>query len=78
MLSSELIGRNNIHWSVVAVFSAVFFLLTLLLVQFSWSAHTVGEPELEKLPIWQQCCEEQDCVPEAVKTTGRESEGMIR
>ena len=77
MLLSERIGRKSMNWSSVAVFSAVFFLLGLFFVQFAWSAHMVGEPELEKLPIWQQCCEQQDCVPETVKTMGKENKGMI-
>jgi hypothetical protein len=28
--------------------------------------HDVGEPELEKLPIWKTCCREGDCFPQAV------------
>ena len=28
--------------------------------------HDVGEPELEKLPIWKECCREGDCFPQAV------------
>jgi hypothetical protein len=56
----------------VALFLAVFFL-----VPFSWSNHVVGEAALEKLPIWQKCCEEHDCVPEQIKIINKESNGMI-
>jgi hypothetical protein len=45
--------------------------------QFSWAGHVVGEPELEKLPIWQKCCAKQDCVSEQVKIMGKDSNGMV-
>ncbi len=46
-------------------------------VPFSWANHAVGEPALEQLPIWQKCCEEQDCVPEEVTIMSKESSGMV-
>jgi hypothetical protein len=61
----------------VSVFCVAFILAAFFLVQFSWSAHVVGEPALEKLPIWRKCCEEQDCVPEQVKIMGNDNNGMI-
>ena len=63
--------------SMVPGFCVAFVLVVFFLVRFSWSAHVVGEPELEKLPIWQKCCEEQDCVPEGVKIMGKDNNGMI-
>ena len=56
----------------VALFLDVFFF-----APFSWSNYLVGEPALEKLPIWQKCCKEQACVPEQVKIISREENGMI-
>jgi hypothetical protein len=58
-------------------FYVVFVFAAFFLVQLAWSAHSVGEPALEKLPIWRQCCEEQDCVPEQVKIMGKDNNGMI-
>jgi hypothetical protein len=58
-------------------FCVALFLAVFLLVPFSWSNHGVGEPALEKLTIWQRCCEEHDCVPEQVKIINKESNGMI-
>ena len=63
--------------STVPVFCVVFVLVALFLVPFSWSSHSVGEPALEKLPIWHQCCDEQDCVPEQVTIMGKDNSGMI-
>ena len=63
--------------SVIPVFCVAFVLVAFFLVQLSWSAHVVGEPALEKLPIWRQCCEEQDCVPEQVKILGKDNDRMI-
>src|SRR5574341_695359 len=37
----------------------------VLLISRSWG-HDVGEPELEKLPIWQNCCRGRDCTPQKV------------
>jgi hypothetical protein len=58
-------------------FGVAVLLPVIVLVSVSWSNHLVGEPALEKLPIWQKCCEEQDCVPEQVKIINEESNGMI-
>jgi len=44
----------------------VAFVLSTLGVSSSLG-HDVGEPELEKLQIWKQCCAGQDCVPQNVK-----------
>lgn len=77
VLPSELSGRSRMNRSVVLVFYVAFVFAAVFLVQFSWSAHVVGEPALEKLPIWRQCCEEQDCVPEQVKIMGKDNNGMI-
>ena len=51
----------------------------LLAVAADWGAvalhswgHDVGEPALEKLPVWSQCCGNGDCVPQRVETIGKE------
>jgi len=36
----------------------------------SWG-HDVGEPALQKLPVWNQCCGDGDCVPENVQILGK-------
>jgi hypothetical protein len=40
----------------------------------SWG-HEVGEPELEKTPIWQKCCGNGDCVPKPVKVVNKAEQG---
>jgi|GEM_PF-1955998 hypothetical protein len=42
-----------------------------LIGSHSWG-HNVGEPELEKLPIWKQCCGEGDCVSQRLRIVGKE------
>jgi hypothetical protein len=57
------------------------FIGRLLLTIMIWGAgtpsqslgHDVGEPELQKLPVWNQCCGDGDCVPQRVQITGREA-----
>ena len=39
-------------------------------LQHSWG-HDVGEPKLEKLPIWKQCCGNGDCLPQHLRVIGR-------
>lgn len=39
-----------------------------------WS-HSVGEPELEKLPIWNRCCRDGDCFPQAVNVLNKAENG---
>jgi len=43
---------------------------------YSW-AHDVGEPALQKLPIWSQCCGEGDCVPQRLQIIGKEAGDKI-
>ena len=54
----------------------------LLLMMSSWGAvallpnswgHDVAEPDLEKLPIWSQCCGEGDCVPQKLHVKRKEA-----
>jgi hypothetical protein len=40
-------------------------------LRHSWG-HDVGEPELEKLPIWKQCCGDGDCIPQQLRVIGKE------
>ena|SRR5512138_2538587 len=35
--------------------------------------HDVGEPALQNLPVWSQCCGDGDCVPQHVQITGSET-----
>ena len=35
--------------------------------------HDVGEPALQNLPVWNQCCGDGDCVPQRVQITGSEA-----
>jgi len=42
----------------------------------SWG-HDVGEPALQNLPIWNQCCGNGDCVPENVQILGKGSEQKL-
>lgn len=42
----------------------------------SWG-HDVGEPALQKLPVWNQCCGDGDCVPQHVRIVGREEDQKI-
>ena len=42
----------------------------------SWG-HDVGEPALQNLPIWNQCCGDGDCVPENVEFLGKRSDRQL-
>jgi hypothetical protein len=67
-------ARSHVlHFSFLAlILSGIFFL-----APSSWSDHLVGEPQLEKLPIWASCCREHDCVAEDVKMMGKAGNEMI-
>ena len=39
--------------------------------------HDVGEPELEKLPIWSQCCGGGDCLFQPVQVQAKEANRKI-
>ncbi|HEX9880384.1 MAG TPA: hypothetical protein VGB25_09345 [Candidatus Binatia bacterium] len=43
----------------------------------SWADHKVGDPRLEKLQIWEDCCRDRDCVLQPVKIAGEERRGKI-
>jgi hypothetical protein len=58
-------------------FSFLIFLLVIVSASFSWSAHNVGEPALEEHPIWRQCCDDHDCVPQQVKVTNNKENGNV-
>ena len=49
----------------IICFSIAISAALLLLISHSWG-HDVGEPKLQKLPIWNTCCQEQDCKPQQV------------
>jgi hypothetical protein len=44
-------------------------------VPSSWS-HKVGEPELERQPIWKHCCGDGDCVPQSVRLITKSDTGQ--
>lgn len=49
----------------------------LVLVPSSHADHKVGEPRLENLSIWKQCCSDHDCVAQDVQTVRKEKDGNI-
>jgi hypothetical protein len=55
----------------------LFFLSVLLLVPISSWGHSVGESKLEGLPIWKECCHEQDCISQQVRILGKEGNEKI-
>ncbi len=56
---------------------SIILLSPLTLVSSSRADHKVGEPKLENLSIWKQCCSEHDCVPQNVQTIRKEKDGNI-
>jgi hypothetical protein len=59
------------------VYSIVILSCSLLWISSLWADHKVGEPKLESLSIWKQCCSEHDCVPQDVQTIRKEKDGNI-
>ncbi len=51
--------------------------VSLVLVHSHSLGHSVGEPKLEKLPIWTRCCQERDCVPQQMKIIGKEKSKKV-
>jgi hypothetical protein len=49
----------------------------VVLVSSARADHKVGEPKLENLSIWKQCCSEHDCVPQDVQTIRKEKDGNV-
>ena len=58
-------------------FSFLFFVALLLIMSSTSSAHDVGEPLLERLPIWSRCCGGQDCIAQKVKIVGQEGREKV-
>ncbi len=50
---------------------------SVALISPSRADHKVGEPKLETLSIWKQCCSEHDCVPQEVQTVRKEKSGNV-
>ena len=48
----------------------------VLVRSHSWG-HDVGEPELEKLPLWKQCCAEGDCVSQRLRIIEKEPDKKV-
>ena len=57
---------------------AITLSCSLILISSSWADHKVGEPKLENLSIWKECCSEHDCVPQDVQTIRKEKDGNIK
>lgn len=62
--------------------AAIYSIPIILLCSFisspsSRADHKVGEPQLENLSIWKQCCSDHDCVPQDVQTIRKEKDGNI-
>jgi hypothetical protein len=60
----------------------IFFLLLTVAISGAGApsrsfGHDVGEPALQKLPIWNQCCSDGDCVPENVQVLGKASDKQL-
>src|SRR5690242_20691881 len=54
----------------------IFYLLLMVAIPGAGTpsrsfGHDVGEPALQKLPVWNQCCGDGDCVPENVQILGK-------
>jgi hypothetical protein len=65
MISAWEWSRRLTHSVHFISFSIAISAALVLLISRSWG-HDVGEPELEKLPIWQNCCRGRDCTPQQV------------
>jgi len=76
-LSSVNRGRLPRTTRLLLCSSLLISLCILFLVPYSWPDHKVGEPRLEELPVWDQCCREHDCIPQKVKIIGTEGNGKI-
>jgi hypothetical protein len=60
----------------------IFYLLLMVAISGAGTrsrsfGHDVGEPALQKLPIWNQCCGDGDCVPENVQVLGKPSDKQL-
>jgi hypothetical protein len=53
------------------------FVLLFVSLPFAGEPHDVGEPALQELPIWKQCCADHDCVAQNVKIVGREGKEKV-
>jgi hypothetical protein len=65
MISAWEWSRRLTHSLDLICFTIAISAALVLLISRSWG-HDVGEPELEKLPIWQNCCRGRDCRPQEV------------
>lgn len=70
-------GRLPRTMQLLVCSSLLVFLGMLFLVPYSWPDHRVGEPKLEQLRIWEQCCRDHDCIPQRVKIIGTAGNGKI-
>ena len=76
-VSSVNRGRLPRTMRLLVCSSLLISLCMLFLVPYSWPDHRVGEPRLEKLRVWEQCCSDRDCFPQKVKIIGTEGNGKI-
>lgn len=61
----------------ILIYSSSLLSCFLIVCPSSWADHKVGEPKLENLSIWKQCCSEHDCVPQDVQTIRKQPDGNI-
>jgi hypothetical protein len=64
--------RRKVSWPAYGLLLTLSTLSVGVLIRINASGHDVGEPELEKLPIWKQCCGNGDCIPQHLRIIGRE------
>jgi hypothetical protein len=59
--------KSLTYWCLFLAITADWSAVAL---QHSWG-HDVGEPALEKLPVWKQCCGDGDCIPQHLQVIGK-------
>ena len=61
----------------ILLYSSSLLSCFLVVCSSSRADHKVGEPKLENLSIWKQCCSDHDCVPQNVQTIRKQADGNI-
>ena len=65
--------RWTMHGLTLCYLSFMVVVLQVANPSISWG-HDVGEPALQNLSIWNQCCGDGDCVPQNVQILGKGSD----
>ena|SRR5215510_12097135 len=58
---------REVSWPAYGLLLMLSALGGITLMRFHASGHEVGEPELQQLPLWKQCCGEGDCIPQRLR-----------